>query len=99
MKTTAFLDQINSGYALLLLGEDEEEAIDVKLSTLAQYIFGDLKEGDVLEIILSEEGEVIGASKLVEETKRRHKEAVAIMNRLLYGTSTRARKFLTHLSI
>ena len=53
MKTTAFLDGINNGYALLLLGEDEEETLDVKLSTLAQYISGSLKEGDVLEIILS----------------------------------------------
>lgn len=87
MKTTAFLDQINNGYALLLLGEDEEETLDVKLSTLAQYISETLKEGDVLEIVLSKDSEVIGASKLVEETKRRHKEAVAIMNRLMYGTS------------
>ena len=87
MKTTAFLDQINNGYALLLLGEDEEEVLDVKLSNLAQYISETLKEGDVLEIIFSNGQEVIGASKLVEETKRRHKEAVAIMNRLMYGTS------------
>jgi hypothetical protein len=87
MKTTAFLDQINNGYAFLLIGEDEEEALDVKLSILAQYISEPLKEGDVLEIILSEEQKVIGASKLVEETKKRHKEAVTIMNRLMYGTS------------
>ena len=87
MKTTAFLDQINNGYALLLLGDDEEETLDVKLSTLAEYISGPLKEGDVLEIILSKENIVISASKLVEETKRRHKEAVAMMNRLMYGTS------------
>ena len=87
MKTTAFLDQINNGYALLLLGEDEEETIDVKLSTLDQYISEPLKEGDVLEIILSNGQEVVGASKLIEETKRRHKEAVAIMNRLMYGTN------------
>ena len=66
MKTTAFLDGINNGYALLLLGEDEEETLDVKLSTLAQYISGSLKEGDVLEIILSNEQQVIGAPKLVE---------------------------------
>ena len=59
MKTIAFLDQINNGYALLLLGEDEEEAIDVKLYTLAQYIEEPLKEGDVLEIIFSKEREVI----------------------------------------
>ena len=83
MKTTAFLDQINNGYAFLLIGEDEEEALDVKLSILAQYISEPLKEGDVLEIILSEEQKVIGASKLVEETKKRHKEAVTIMNRLM----------------
>ena len=87
MKTTAFLDQINNGYAFLLLGEDEEEALDVKLSTLAQYISEPVKEGDVLEIIFSKNREVVGAFKLVEETKRRHKEAVAIMNRLMYGTS------------
>ena len=87
MKTTAFLEQINNGYALLLLGEDEEEEIDVRLYTLAQYIEEPLKEGDVLEIIFSKEREIIGASKLVEETERRHKEAVAIMNRLMYGVS------------
>lgn len=86
MKTTAFLDQINNGYALLLLGEDEEETLDVKLSTLAEYISEPVKEGDVLEIILSKEREVIRASKMVEETKRRHKEAVALTNRLIYGT-------------
>jgi len=85
MRTTAFLDQINNGYALLLLGEDEEETLDVKLSTFAQYISEPLKEGDVLEVILSKNREVIGASKLVEETKRRHKEAVALTNRLMYG--------------
>jgi len=85
MKTTAFLDQINNGYALLLLGEDEEETLDVKLSTLAQYISETLKEGDVLEIVLSNGRELIGASRLVEETERRHKEAVALTNRLMYG--------------
>jgi len=85
MKTTAFLDGINNGYALLLLGEDEEETLDVKLSTLAQHISGTLKEGNVLEIVLSKDREVIGASKLVEETERRHKEAVALTNRLMYG--------------
>jgi hypothetical protein len=70
MKTTAFLDGINNGYALLLLGEDEEETLDVKLSTLAQYISETLKEGDVLEIVLSNGRELIGASRLVEETEK-----------------------------
>ncbi|MBC8235631.1 DUF3006 family protein, partial [bacterium] len=99
MKTTAFLDGINNGYALLLLGEDEEETLDVKLSTLAQYISEPLKEGDVLEIILSNEQQVIGASKLVEETERRHKEAVALTNRLMYGIYDDKEIYFYHISV
>jgi len=87
MKTTAFLDQINNGYALLLYGEKETEQMDVHLETLAKYISEPVKEGDVLEITLSDGNGVIYTRKLVEETERRHKEIKAILDWMMYGIS------------
>jgi len=85
MKTTAFVGPINNGYVLLLLGEDEDEQMDVKLETLAKYMQEPVKEEDFLEIILSSEKEIIHVRKLVEETKKRKKEAISLTNWMMYG--------------
>ncbi len=87
MKTTAFLDQINNGYALLLYGEKETEQMDVRLETLAKYIPEPVKEGDVLEITLSDGNEVVYVRKLVEETEKRYKKIKAILDWMMYGIS------------
>ena len=90
MKTIAFLDQINNGYALLLYGEKETEQMDIHLETLAKYVSEPVKEGDVLEITLSDGNGVIYACKLVEETERRYKEIKAILDWMMYGISGEA---------
>ena len=47
-----------------------------------------LCEEDFLEITFAEDGKtIVGARKLVEETRKQKKEAIAIANRLRYGTS------------
>jgi len=88
MKKMAFVGPINNGWALLTFGETEEEMMDVPLATLWQHIGSETCEEDFLEITFAEDGKtIIGARKLVEETKRRKKKAIERMNRLMYGTS------------
>jgi hypothetical protein len=88
MKKMAFVGPINNGWALLTFGEMEEEMMDVRLVTLGQFIDGEVYQEDFLEITFAEDGKtIIGARKLVEETRRRKQEAIAQMNRLMYGTS------------
>ncbi len=88
MKKMAFVGPINNGWALLTFGEMEEEMMDVPLATLWQHIGSEVYEEDFLEITFAEDGKtIIGAQKLVEETKKRKKEAIALRNRLRYGTS------------
>jgi hypothetical protein len=88
MKKMAFVDSINNGWALLTFGEMQEEMMDVRLGTLYQYIDADICEDDFLEVTLaSDQQTIIGARKLVEETQKRKQEAIALHNRLKYGTS------------
>ena len=88
MKRTAFVDSINNAWAVLTFGEMQDEIMDVHLGTLYQYITGEIRPGEFLEITFSSDGEtIIGGQKLVEETKKRRQEAIAQMNRLKYGTS------------
>lgn len=88
MKKMAFVGPINNGWALLTFGETEEEMMDVRLGALYQFMDGEVNEEDFLELTFAEDGEtIIGAQKLVEETRKRKKEAIAQRNRLLYGTS------------
>jgi hypothetical protein len=87
MKSIGCIDQINNGYALLLYGENEREQMDVRLETLAKYIPGPIREGDVLEITLSDGNEVTNARKLVSETLRREKEVKGILNWMMYRTT------------
>lgn len=86
MKTKVFLDAINNGYARLVSEEDAMEQMDVLLTTLAKYIPEPLKEGDILELHLSDKQEIINACKLVEETEKRGREVKALMDWLMYGT-------------
>jgi len=86
MKTMFFLDAINNGYARLVSEEDTMEQMDVLLTTLAKYIPEPLKEGDILELHLSDEHEIINACKLVEETEKRGREVMALMDWLMCGT-------------
>jgi hypothetical protein len=88
MKKMAFVGPINNGWALLTFGEMEEEMMDVRLATLSQFIDGEVYEEDFLELTFAEdEKTLIGARKLVEETRQRKQEAIAQRNRLLYGIS------------
>jgi hypothetical protein len=88
MKKMAFVGPINNGWALLTFGEMEEEMMDVPVATLWQHIGSEVCEEDFLEITFASDGKtIIGAQKLVEETKKRKKKAIARMNRLAYGTS------------
>ncbi len=85
MKTRAFLDAINNGYARMLLNEDEREQMDVLLTTLNKYIGETPQEGDVFELTLSDDRKIIGARKLVEETERGWRLAKALNDWLLDG--------------
>jgi hypothetical protein len=66
----------------------QEELMDVRLATLYQYIDGEICEQDFLELDFADDQEtIVGVRKLVEQTKKRKQEAIALRNRLLYGTS------------
>ncbi len=68
MKTTAFVGSINKGSARLLISEQADKQIDVKLSTLAEYIKEPIEEEDILEITISKKEDVIHARKLFKAT-------------------------------
>jgi hypothetical protein len=85
MKTRAFVDAMNSGYARLLVGEKEEERMDVKVALLNQCLGEPVEEGEILEITLSEKKELIAACKLLEETERTRKEAESLIRWLRDG--------------
>lgn len=80
-----FLDAINNGYARLVSEEDAMEQMDVLLTTFAKYIPEQLKEGDILELHLSDHKEIIHARKLVEETEKRWREEKALHEWIRYG--------------
>ncbi len=86
MKKKVFLDAVNNGYARLVSEENAMEQMDVLLTTLAKYIPEPLKEGDILELHLSDDKEIIHAHKLVEESEKRGREVEALMDWLTYGT-------------
>jgi len=86
MKMKFFLDAINNGYARLVSEENAMEQMDVLLTTLAKYIPKLLREGDILELHLSDDKEIIHARKLVDETEKRGREVKALMDWLMYGT-------------
>ena len=85
MKKKVFLDAVNNGYARLVSEEDAMEQMDVLLTTIAKYIPEPLKEGDILELHLSDNKEIIHAHKLVEETEKRWREAKALHEWMRYG--------------
>ena len=88
MKRMAFVASINNGWALLTFGEMDEEQMDVHLGTLYQFITDEVREEDFLEIDFAEDQKtILHARKLVEETKKQKQEAIALRNRLKYGTS------------
>lgn len=85
MKTQAFVGPMNSGYVRLHLGEKEDVDLDVRLEVLNRYLPEPPQEGEIIEITLSDENQVIDARPLPEVTKKRHKETLEIHNRLVYG--------------
>jgi flagellin-specific chaperone FliS len=88
MKSTVCVDAINNAWARLVFDEPQEREMEVHLGTLYQYIKDEIRPGEFLEITLGEEQQTITAArKLVEETEKRWKEAIAQHNRLIYGTS------------
>ena len=90
MKRMVFVDAINNAWARLVYGEMDMEQMEVHLGTLYQYIKDEIRPGEFLEMTCAEDGQtIIGARKLVEETRKRTQEAIAQHNRLVYGTSKR----------
>ena len=90
MKRTVCVDAINNAWARLVFDEPQEKEMEVHLGSLYQHIKDEIRPGEFLEITLSaDQKKITGARKLVEETKKRWKEAVAQHNRLIYGTSRR----------
>ena len=85
MKKKVFLDAVNNGYARLVFEENAMEQMDFLLTTLGKYIPEPLKEGDILELNLSDDKEIIHARKLVEETEKRWCEAKALHEWMRYG--------------
>ena len=85
MKIQAFVGPMNSGYACLHLGEKEEVDLDVRLEVLNKYLPQPPEEGEIIEITLSEDNEVIDARPLPEVTAKRYKETLEIHNQLIYG--------------
>ena len=88
MKKMAYVDAINNAWARLTFGEMDEEVMEVHLGTLYQFIKSEIQEDEFLEVLFADDQKtIIGAQKLIEETRKRRKEAIARHNRLLYGTS------------
>ncbi|MBI1922684.1 hypothetical protein HYR99_00390 [Candidatus Poribacteria bacterium] len=88
MKKMMFVDAINNAWARLTFGEMDEEVMDVHLGTLYQFIKDEVRPEDFLEITFADdEKTIVSAQKLVEETRKRKQEAIALGNRLMYGTS------------
>lgn len=88
MKRVVCVDAINNAWTRLVFGEMDIEQRHVHLGTLYQFITDEIRPDDFLEITFAEDNEtVIGARKLVEETKKRKQEAIVQHNRLKYGTS------------
>jgi len=86
MKMKVFLDAINNGYARLVSEENGMEQMNVPLTTLVKYIPKPLEEGDILELHLSDDKEIIQVRKLIDETEKRGREVNALMDWLMYGT-------------
>jgi hypothetical protein len=88
MKKMAFVDAINNAWARLVFGEIDVELMNVHLGELYQFIKEEIHPGEFLEITVAKDDEtIVGARKLVEETRKRTEEAIAQHNRLKYGTS------------
>lgn len=85
MKTRAFVDGMNIGYARLLIGENEEERMDAKVEILNRCLGEEVKEEDILEITFSPQKEIIAARKLPEEMERTRKEAESLIRWLRDG--------------
>jgi hypothetical protein len=47
LKTRAFVGSVNNGYVRLLIGEKEEERMDVKVVLLTEYLQEPFKEKDI----------------------------------------------------
>ena len=84
MKIRAFVGPVNNGYVRLLLGEKEEERMDVKVGLLTECLQEPVEEEDILEITLSPEGNIVAARKLPEESERCRQESEALLNWLKY---------------
>jgi len=84
LKTRAFVGPVNNGYVRLLLGEKEEERVDVKVALLTEYLQRPVEEEDILEITLSTEGNIVAARKLPEESERYRQESESLLNWLKY---------------
>jgi hypothetical protein len=88
MTQMVFVDAINNAWARLVYGEMDEEEVNVHLGTLYQFIKDEVHPDDFLEVTFANDQKtIIDARKLVEETQKRKQEAIALGNRLRYGTS------------
>lgn len=73
------IDRFEGDFAVLLLKEDESIQIDVSKDQLPETI----KEGDILELQLSAENEIINVRLLEEETNSAKKRAEDLLQKIL----------------
>lgn len=90
IKKKVCVDAINNAWVRLVFDDANPEIMDFHLGTLYQFISSEIRAEDFLEITFaSNKKTIVGARKLVKETRKRKQEAIAQMNRLKYGTSRR----------
>ncbi|MGX2959505.1 DUF3006 domain-containing protein [Peribacillus sp. JNUCC 23] len=73
------IDRFEGDFAVLLLKEDESIQIDVSKDQLPATI----KEGDILELQLSVENEIINVRLLKEETNSAKKRAEDLLQKII----------------
>ncbi|MGE8081452.1 DUF3006 domain-containing protein [Peribacillus loiseleuriae] len=73
------IDRFEDDFAILLLKENESIQIDVSKDQLPETI----KEGDILELQLSAENEIINVRLLKEETNSAKKRAEDLLQKIL----------------
>jgi hypothetical protein len=65
--TRAYLDRIEGNIAVLYLGEDEADKVDIPL----QYLPKDVKEGDAFSIAITKDKSNLKVGKEVEDLRKK----------------------------
>ncbi|WP_421381726.1 DUF3006 domain-containing protein [Bacillus salacetis] len=73
------LDRFEGSLAVLLLRKDESVQLDVSKEKLPEHV----KEGDIIELEQSEDGSIVNAVILEDETNEAKKKAENLLKKLL----------------